>query len=60
MSEIKVINDEAYCEECGKDVHVREMDGDVTKVQYPHVLLDNSGHLVAERETEDKPWQKPT
>ena len=60
MAEIKVKDDKAHCEKCGIDVQVKEKPGVYSSVQYPHVLIDDSGHVVAERETENEPWQKPT
>ncbi len=60
MSEIKVKDGRAYCEMCGKDVHVREKPGVVSTPQRPYVLVDASGHTIAERATKDEPWQKPT
>jgi hypothetical protein len=60
MSEIKVTDGKAYCEKCGKEVHVKEMKGEASTVQYRHVLVDASGHVVAERPTEAEPWRMPT
>jgi maltooligosyltrehalose trehalohydrolase len=51
MAEIKLKNGKAYCSQCGRDVEVREEKGDPNRDQKPFVLVDEHGHIIAERAT---------
>lgn len=57
MPEIRVNDAKAYCEKCGKDVVVKEKPGIASTVQLSYVLVDDLGHVVAERATKDEPWR---
>jgi hypothetical protein len=58
MSEIKVKDGQAYCEKCGKGVAVREEKGDPSKEQKPLILVDDQGHVIAERYTTAGAWNR--
>lgn len=59
MAEVKVTDGTAFCKECGRDVAVTEKPGEQGKIgQRPHVLVDDEGHVVAERSTASEPWQE--
>lgn len=59
MLEVKVIRGKAFCKECGQDVDVKENPGEQGRIgQLRHVLIDNEGHVVAERSTDTEPWHE--
>jgi hypothetical protein len=59
MSEVKVKDGRAYCKQCGRDVAVKEKPGDQAQIgRQPHVLVDRSGHVVAERATKQERWEE--
>jgi hypothetical protein len=59
MSEVKVINRKAFCKECGQNVDVKEKPGEQGRIaELRHVLVDNRGHVVAERSTDTEPWHE--
>jgi hypothetical protein len=58
MAEIKVKNGLAYCRKCGRDVAVREEKGDAGRGQKPLVLVDDEGHVIAERYTSAGAWNR--
>ena len=58
MAEIKVKDGQAYCKKCGRDVVVREEKGDASKDQKPLILVDDQGHVIAERYTTAGAWNR--
>jgi uncharacterized Zn finger protein (UPF0148 family) len=58
MSEIKLKNGKVYCAQCGKDVDVRDEKGDPNRDQKPFVLVDERGHIIAERYTSAGAWNR--
>jgi len=58
MAEIKLRNGKAYCSQCARDVDVREEKGDPNRDQKPFVLVDDHGHIIAERYTTAGAWNR--
>jgi hypothetical protein len=58
MAEVKVKNGQAYCKKCAKDVVVREEKGDPSREQKPLILVDDQGHVIAERYTTAGAWNR--
>jgi len=59
MPELKVTDRKAFCKECGQDVSVKEKPGEQGPIaQLPHVLVDEKGHMVGERATDNGPWHE--
>jgi hypothetical protein len=58
MAEIKRKNGKAYCSQCSRDVEVREEKGDPNRDQKPFVLVDEHGHIIAERYTGTGAWNR--
>jgi uncharacterized Zn finger protein (UPF0148 family) len=58
MAEIKLKDGRAYCSKCGRDVEVREEKGDPNRDQKPFVLVDEDGHIIAERYTTSGAWNR--
>jgi len=58
MAEIKLRNGKAYCPQCGREVEVREEKGDPNRDQKPFVLVDEDGHVIAERYTSAGAWNR--
>jgi hypothetical protein len=58
MAEIKVKNGQAYCKKCGRNVAVREEKGDASREQKPLILVDDQGHIIAERYTTAGAWNR--
>jgi hypothetical protein len=58
MAEIKLKNGKAHCSQCGRDVEVREEKGDPNLDQKPFVLVDEHGHIIAERYTSAGAWNR--
>jgi hypothetical protein len=58
MAEIKLKNGQAYCKKCGRDVAVREEKGDASREQKPLILVDDQGHIIAERYTTAGAWNR--
>jgi hypothetical protein len=56
MAELKLRNGKAHCAQCGKDVEVREEKGDADRDQKPLILIDDQGHIIAERYTSAGAW----
>lgn len=56
---MEIKNGKAFCEKCGREVVVTEKRGDVQKAELPYVLVDQSGHVLAERETKKEVWRNP-
>jgi hypothetical protein len=55
---VEIRNGKAFCKQCGEDVAVKEKPGDPTRAHLPYVLVDDRGHVIAERETRDASWQE--
>lgn len=55
---VEVKDGKAFCKQCGGDVAVKEKPGDSTRAHLSHVLIDDRGHVVAERATRDGLWQE--
>jgi hypothetical protein len=58
MAEIKRKNGKAYCSQCSRDVEVREEKGDPNRDQKSFVLVDEHGHIIAERYTGTGAWNR--
>lgn len=58
MAEIKVKDGQGYCAKCGRDVAVREEKGDPNQNQKPLILMDEKGHVIAERYTTSGAWNR--
>ena len=58
MPEIKVRDGQAYCAKCGRNVTVREEKGDSSRDEKPFVLVDDQGHVIAERYTSAGAWNR--
>jgi len=58
MAEIKLKNGKAYCSQCDREVEVREGKGDANRDQKPFVLVDEHGHVIAERYTSAGAWNR--
>jgi hypothetical protein len=55
---VEVRNGKAFCKQCGEDVAVKEKPGDSTRAHLSYVLVDDRGHVVAERAPRDAFWQE--
>jgi hypothetical protein len=58
MAQIKVRDGQVYCVKCGRNVAVREEKGDASRGQKPFVLVDDQGHVIAERYTSAGAWNR--
>ena len=59
LEEDRVVDKKAYCEKCCTDVAVSQKPGAQDTAQLPYVLVDDEGHLIAERTKEGR-WEKAT
>jgi uncharacterized Zn finger protein (UPF0148 family) len=54
--EVRLENGKVFCETCGRDVPVKEKPGAQDEARLPYVLVDKSGHVIAER-TKEEAWR---
>ncbi len=57
MPIVEVKDDKAYCQQCGKEVSVKDRPGEQSTPQKPRVLIDQRGHIIAERDNERSQWE---
>jgi len=55
---VTVQEGKAFCEKCGTIVAVKEKPGATNTPQKPYVLVDDKGHVIAERSTRTDRWEK--
>ena len=59
MPELTVKDGKAFCKECSRTVSVNGKPGEQGIIgQLCHVLIDDKGHVVGERATDDAPWRE--